>query len=636
MKKTTFIYLIALCAGSLMICSYASGTAGANIDGTGAETGLSNSAGCGQGCHASATTIAITVELDSAGIPTTRYMGGMTYTVKITGKNTGTASLPKFGFQIGAIQGANAVNTPLNAGTWTAPFPVNTNYVAPKAGQFVVGIVEQTAAIAATTGTGGNGTTYVQTLNWVAPVGGTGTISFWGVINAVNGNGSETGDKYNTAHIVINEIISAPLLTVTTSAGNVKCFGGKDGSATAIASGTPPYTYSWNTTPTQTTSTATNLSAGTYTVTVHDAKGSKTATVTVTSPPLLACNTITTNPSSCSANDGSITSSISGGTPPYKYLWDNGSTSASISGLSSGTYTLTVTDANGCNQAAINTINWSGSIPIGPSNPLMEGFENSFTLPAGWNINNPDNDASWEITTTVANTGTNAIGFNNCSGNGNGADMTGTKDRFITCSYDFTKATTTTILSFDLAYAVLDYKNQIHADSLAIFSSSDCGSTWDQIYLKGGTELSNILTSVSCWTPAASDWKNESIGLGNLAGKPNVMFAFENRSNWGEWIYIDNINIVAVTGIESFNSLKEFTIYPNPASTTFTIKGETRAEKIHYIISTTVGSNVKTGDIETSGGVVNEQVWLDHLSKGMYFITFSDRKNTWTQKLNIQ
>jgi hypothetical protein len=206
MKKHTFIYLIAFCAGSLVISGYHAGAGSSGgYDCTGAETGLGNPAGCTAGCHTASTAITVAIELDSAGVPTTHYKGGMAYTVKITGTNTSTTSLSKFGLQLGSIKGSTALATPVNAGTWSTTCPAGTHYAAPQANNFVVGIVEQSSAIAATTGTGGSGTTYVKSFSWTAPVAGTGTISFWGAINAVNGDGNTSGDKTNSGHIVINE-----------------------------------------------------------------------------------------------------------------------------------------------------------------------------------------------------------------------------------------------------------------------------------------------------------------------------------------------------------------------------------------------------------------------------------------------
>ncbi len=205
MKKSTIIFLLAAVAGSFIISAYHSGAGSNGYDCTGAETGLGNPAGCTAGCHTASTSITVAIELDSAGVATTHYTGGMAYTVKITGTNTSTTSLPKFGFQLGSIKGSVAVTTPVNAGTWSTTCPAGTHYAAPSAGNMVVGVVEQSSAITATTGTGGSGSTYVKSFSWTAPAAGTGTISFWGVMNAVNGDGGTSGDKTNSNHVVILE-----------------------------------------------------------------------------------------------------------------------------------------------------------------------------------------------------------------------------------------------------------------------------------------------------------------------------------------------------------------------------------------------------------------------------------------------
>ena len=138
--------------------------------------------------------------------------------------------------------------------------------------------------------------------------------------------------------------------TVTTTAVGENC-GNADGSATATATGgTAPYTYLWDDPAAQNTATATGLSAGTYTVMVADASGcSTTSTVTVggSTGPAVASST---TGSTCGNADGSATALATGGVPPYTYLWDDSGaqTNATANGLGAGTYTIQVTDANGC------------------------------------------------------------------------------------------------------------------------------------------------------------------------------------------------------------------------------------------------------------------------------------------------
>jgi hypothetical protein len=130
---------------------------------------------------------------------------------------------------------------------------------------------------------------------------------------------------------------------------HVLCYGEATGSATVVASGgTPPYTYLWS--DGQTTATATGLSAGTYTVTVTDDNDCEVeCEVIITEPEELVCAIEDVEHVSCYGEaDGQATVVASGGTPPYSYLWSDGQTTATATGLSAGTYTVTVTDANDC------------------------------------------------------------------------------------------------------------------------------------------------------------------------------------------------------------------------------------------------------------------------------------------------
>ena len=229
MKKTTFVNL---CAAGLVlyliITSYKGGAGSNGWDCTGAETGLGNPVGCtGAGCHAPSVTtgINITIELDSAGVSTTHYAGGKNYTVKLSGKNNTSNNLPGFGLQMVSIKGSAALTTPVNAGTWSTTCPPDCKFTAPQPGYFVLNMVEQSMPISATTGTGGNGTTYVETFTWTAPATGTGTISIWAAINAVNGDGvHDAGDKWNTNHVVINEWPSTSGIASVSENDEIKVF----------------------------------------------------------------------------------------------------------------------------------------------------------------------------------------------------------------------------------------------------------------------------------------------------------------------------------------------------------------------------------------------------------------------------
>jgi hypothetical protein len=120
--------------------------------------------------------------------------------------------------------------------------------------------------------------------------------------------------------------------------------------------GEAPYTYSWSTGATGTS--ITGLAPGTYYVIVTDASGcSRTLTFVIMNPtPVNATATVSNN--QCSTDGSySIDLTVTGGKAPYSYQWSNGSTTQDLDSLQSGTYTVVITDANGCTTTKTITIN---------------------------------------------------------------------------------------------------------------------------------------------------------------------------------------------------------------------------------------------------------------------------------------
>lgn len=161
-------------------------------------------------------------------------------------------------------------------------------------------------------------------------------------------------------------------LAITISPTAVSCFGGSDGVATAsVTGGTPSYTYSWSPSG-GTAATATGLAMGNYTVLVTDSNSCMlTQTVSITEPTALSATTTATDETCDYLNNGSATVSASGGTPAYTYTWQPGNLSGStISSQASGTYTVTVEDANGCLDTLTAVINEPLPIIISFSNQV--------------------------------------------------------------------------------------------------------------------------------------------------------------------------------------------------------------------------------------------------------------------------
>ena len=172
--------------------------------------------------------------------------------------------------------------------------------------------------------------------------------------------------------------IAAPCVVAgeVLSKTDATCNGGSDGEATVGLSGaTGQLSFQWDANAgNQTTATATGLSAGTYNVTIRDAFNcAATIAVQIGQPDPIQISDTTINPPSCNGTaNGSITVVTSGGAGGYSYQWSNGGgTSATISGILAGTYTVTVTDSEGCEQ------------PLDVTLPDMQGLalNSSFTQP---------------------------------------------------------------------------------------------------------------------------------------------------------------------------------------------------------------------------------------------------------------
>ena len=176
---------------------------------------------------------------------------------------------------------------------------------------------------------------------------------------------TDTNGCVDVGSVVIGE--PTQLMSIAAQDQPVTCSGGTDGSATVSASGgTPNYTYLWSNS--ETNATATNLSAGLQSVVVTDLNGCiSTTSVMITEPTAIAPQIISNTPSSCTTCIGTADLEVTGGNPPYTYLWTNGSTLQDPTDLCSVLNVVTVTDASGCQNTASVSIGNSTNFSINTS-----------------------------------------------------------------------------------------------------------------------------------------------------------------------------------------------------------------------------------------------------------------------------
>ena len=251
-----------------------------------------------------------------------------------------------------------------------------------------------------------------------------------------------------------------------------------------------------------------------------------------------------------------ISYQINGGTP-VDYIWVDNLTTGATQDVTlvpytppGGTYTFTVytsvpngvTDEQPGNDQQEVTVT-----TVTPTNiPLFENFEDTQWNPTANGVfsYNVSNDVfEWERTTAASGygTGTACALFNNYDSNG-GSNPGGTSDALITSVYDFSTVAGAS-LTFDVAYAPYDAS---FFDSLKIYASTDCGSTFDQLlFSDGNTGLATANATTAAFTPAANQWATHTIDLSAYDNTPNLTIAFLNLSGFGNRLYIDNINLSA-------------------------------------------------------------------------------------------
>ncbi|MCE3280260.1 MAG: hypothetical protein K0S44_2451 [Bacteroidetes bacterium] len=291
--------------------------------------------------------------------------------------------------------------------------------------------------------------------------------------------------------------------TVTVSSTDVSCFGGNNGTATAmVVGGSGSFTYSWSPFG-GTLSTVTGITAGSYTVTVTDNSDMSTATasVVVMQPTQLIVNTAA-NPASCNGIcDGSVSAMVSGGTPPYFYSWAPMGGLAPVSmGLCPGSYTVVVTDSYGCTSTGTATVTSAGAPITGIT--VTDSIYNETCLSSG--------DGAIDITLSGSNPGPFTYQWNNGQTT---QDALGLVSNFYT------------VVIFDTSMNCMSLSYQIQA------IGTNCGGIEGKVYVDlnsdcamngGDIGLSNIMITTSpgnyyAFTNSAGEYHFTNLPYGTYA-----------------------------------------------------------------------------------------------------------------------
>jgi len=190
---------------------------------------------------------------------------------------------------------------------------------------------------------------------------------------------------------------------------------------------------------------------------------------------------------------------------------------------------------------------------------LQEDFE-SGNIPSEWRSAHSTGGAdNWAITSEASGFGEGeyAMLFDNYW-----IDVQGNRDEVLTNRTLVNAGLANWFITFDVAYAEYGFP---YSDTLAVLMSTDCGETWEELYVKGGNDLQTAPDNTEPFTPASAEWRTEEVSLPFGDTTPEFIIAFQNRGRWGNRIYVDNVNLdfIASTNVRGEVSFRAF---PNPSN----------------------------------------------------------------------
>ena len=274
-------------------------------------------------------------------------------------------------------------------------------------------------------------------------------------------------------------------------------------------------------------------------------------------------------------------------------------------------------DGNAGNDQKVVNFNAVASAPP----PVTEGVEG--TLPsANCSVDNPDNGTTF-VKSAPGGFGTSS---NSAKIDCYNYATTGEKDYLVIPPVTLAGATSAS-LTFNVAYAPYD---ATYFEKLDVEVSTDCGTTWTNVYSKSGATLGTKAAQTTAFTPTAAQWRAENISMTSYLGQTSVMARFTSTNGYGNNLYIDDINLTAVTAVEDIDISSFVNVFPNPS-----------AGDVYVNINASNLGNVNVKITDVMGKVVassNENSLkmkfdLSAQSNGMYFVEVKSDKGSMTQKV---
>jgi hypothetical protein len=326
--------------------------------------------------------------------------------------------------------------------------------------------------------------------------------------------------------------------------------------------------------------------------------------------------------------------------------------SGNLAGLSSTNIALSgYTASAGSHNFSVNITNVSGGDVITSNNnsfgvfgvigtfsntSVTQDFDNPPFVPANWILQNYapiTGSITWVRNGVVGNGGQGSAQYDFYN-NGFYGDI----DDLILPPEDFSSVNAP-VISFDWAYSSYPtgVGSAVYDDALEVHVSTDCGQNWTTAFSKAGAALQTCPSTTAAFSPAAGQWSNTVIPLPTAANQSQVLVRFRAINQYGNLLYLDNVNLGQLTSLKQYaQSTGSFDLYPNPASSSATLKIYSASEqKAHVSVYNMLGQLVKNMDANMTQGISETRIDLSQMTAGMYNVVLQTGSNTFIKKLSV-
>lgn len=510
---------------------------------------------------------------------------------------------------------------------------------------------------------GSDGAVEILTSGGTAPYamswsdGSTGTT----VSGLSSGYVSVTITDANNCMMMDSVNITEPTALISSASlvSDVLCNGGNTGAAAVTSSGgTMPYVFAWSNGAGG--SSANNLAAGTYSVTISDGNNCQsTSSVTVTEPTVLSVSVTSTNVSCFGMNDGTTTAMASGGTSPYSYAWNTGSTASGLSALGMGNYTVSLMDANGCMTSGMTTVTEPVQVTVNLGGDVTLCDGESVSLSAGTGLTS----YAWSTgeTTETVNVSSASLGSGVTTVSvmvADGSGCMGADSIEVTVGVPVSTAIlgTEKLCNYEIGdldagpgFSTYTWSNSSSSQLIKVYPSD--------LTVGSNTFMVTVTDNLGCEGVASFDVELHPEVIFNLPADTMVwkdsVFTIMADSGYASYLWntqeiTQSINLVtggtyscivtdSVTGCAGADEIvvafvlgvndveiSELKLYPNPASDFINLAFQNfgNAGQIEIELLSITGQLVRTINVDVSATNGTQTIDVSKLAVGTYFVTF--------------